>query len=372
VTRRILLILGTRPEAIKLVPLIRDLRARDGMDVRVCVTAQHRDMLDQVLSVAEIVPDVDLDLMCPGQSLDSLGARLLTGIGGVLDSERPERLVVQGDTATAMFGALAAYYRAIPVAHVEAGLRSGDIAQPRPEEVNRRIISSIADLHFAPTEAAAAALLAESVDPATIHITGNTGIDALLWMGERIGMRPMLAAALDPLLEQIGSRRLLLTTVHRRENHGVKLVAILSAIARLAARDDVAVVFPVHPNPAVRGPVERLLGGCVNVHLTGPLEYPSLVRLLSRTFIVLTDSGGLQEEAPALGVPVLVLRETTERPEGIAAGTALLVGAREERIVAAAARLLDDPVAHDAMAWAHTPYGDGRAAARIGDVLGAV
>ena len=366
---RILLVLGTRPEAIKLVPVIRDLKTRADVGARVCVTAQHRDMLDQVLGTAGIMPDVDLDLMRSGQSLDELGARLLTGIGAALDRERPERIVVQGDTATAMFAALAAYYRGIPVAHVEAGLRSGNIGHPHPEEVNRRIIATIADLHFAPTETAATALRTESVDPATIHVTGNTGIDALLWMCGRIDAESSLAATPDPLLARVGDKRLLLATVHRRENLGAGLDSILRALTRIAARGDVAIVLPVHPNPAVRGPVEQALGGRRNVHLTEPLAYPSLVRLLGSAHLVLTDSGGLQEEAPALGVPVLVLRETTERPEGIEAGTARLVGAAEERIVAETFRLLDDPAAYAAMARAHSPYGDGHAAKRIGDVL---
>lgn len=367
--RRILLVFGTRPEAIKLLPLIRDLRSRAGIKARVCVTGQHRALLDQMLGLAGIAPDVDLDLMRPGQSLDELGARLLTGVGAALDRERPGRVVVQGDTASAMFGALAAYYRGIPVAHVEAGLRSGDIGHPRPEEVNRRSIAAIADLHFAPTERAAAALRAESVDPAAIHVTGNTGIDALLWMHERLGAAPDLAANAEAIATRLGGRRLLLATLHRRENRGARLDAILRALARIAARGDVGLVVPVHPNPAVRGPVERALGGMPHVHLTDPLDYPALVGLLGRAHMVLTDSGGLQEEAPALGVPVLVLRDTTERPEGIEAGTARLVGAQEEQIVAEASRLLDEPTAHEAMARAHKPYGDGHAAARIGAIL---
>ena len=366
---RLLLVFGTRPEAIKLLPLIRDLRARPGITVRLCVTGQHRDMLDQILEEEGITADFDLDLMRPGQTLDALTARLLTGIGAVLDTEKPDRVVVQGDTVSALMGALAAHYRRIPVSHVEAGLRSGDLHNPWPEEANRRMIATLADQHFAPTRASAEALRRENVDPATIHVTGNTAIDALLRMRTRIAEYPGLASGLDDLAERFAGRRLILVTAHRRENVGAPLTAIAGAVVRLAARQDVAFAIPVHANPAVRTTMERIVGGRDNVALLPPLDHPHFVRLLGLAHIVLTDSGGVQEEAPALGKPVLVLRETTERPEGVAAGTARLIGTEEERIVVEAARLLDDEAAYAAMARAHNPYGDGRAAARIGAIL---
>lgn len=368
---RILVVFGTRPEAIKLFPVIAALRADPRLAPRVCVTGQHREMLDQVLKIAGIVPDHDLDLMRPGQSLDALSAALLIRLGQVMDAERPARVIVQGDTATAMAGALAAYYRKIPVDHVEAGLRSGNIHAPWPEEVNRKIIAAIASLHFAPTEGARAALLAENVDPAQIHVTGNTGIDALHWVRGRIAARPALAAGLDGLAARFAGRRIIAVTSHRRESLDGGVRAMAEAVHRIAARDDVAVIFPVHPNPHVREAVEGRLAGLANVALLAPLDYPHFVRLLELADIVLTDSGGVQEEAPALGKPVLVMRDTTERGEGIAAGTARLVGTRPARIVAETCALLDDGAAYAAMARAHSPFGDGRAAHRIASCISA-
>ena len=368
-TRRVLLIFGTRPEAIKLFPVVRALAARPALTVRTCVTAQHRGLLDQVLAVADLRPDIDLDLMEPGQSLDRLTARLLVGLGEVIDAERPDLVIVQGDTATAMAGALAAYYRRVPVAHVEAGLRSGDIHHPWPEEVNRRIVAPIAQLHFAPTEAAAAALRGENIDPATIHVTGNTVIDALLWTQGRIAADPALASGLDETAERFAGKRLILVTTHRRENFGDGMAAIAHALRRIADRPDVAVLFPMHPNPNVVAAMDAVLGRRADIARIAPLDYPHFVRALGLCDIVLTDSGGVQEEAPALGKPVLVLRETTERPEGVAAGTAKLVGTDEERIVSAVVTLLDDSDAHAAMARAHNPFGDGHAAARIAEVV---
>ncbi|WP_262503921.1 non-hydrolyzing UDP-N-acetylglucosamine 2-epimerase [Sphingosinithalassobacter sp. CS137] len=367
--RRILVVCGTRPEMIKLFPVVAALRTRRSLEVRLCVTAQHRGLLDQVLDIAGLVPDIDLDLMHPGQSLEELTARLLLGIGEVLAAERPDRVVVQGDTATAMVGALAAYYHKVPVSHVEAGLRSGDIHHPWPEEVNRRMIAPIADQHFAPTETAAEALRRENVDPATIHVTGNTVIDALHATRARIGADPSLAAGLDALAQRFAGKRILLVTTHRRENFGGGMAAIARAIARLADRPDVAVVFPVHPNPNVVSVMDALLADRPNVARIAPLDYPHFIRALDMAELVLTDSGGVQEEAPALGKPVLVMRETTERPEGVAAGTARLVGTSENRIVAEANRLLDDPAAYAAMARAHNPFGDGKAAERIADLV---
>ncbi len=367
--RRVLTIFGTRPEAIKLFPLVHALARDARFASRVCVSGQHRGMLDQVLEIAGLVPDHDLDLMRPDQSLDALTAALLTGLGRVMDAERPDWVVVQGDTATAMAGAIAAYYRKIPVAHVEAGLRSGNIHHPWPEEINRKIIGTIAALHCAPTETAAAALLREAVDPATIHVTGNTVIDALHWITARIDEKPELAAGLAELERRFAGKRIIGVTSHRRESFGEGMQAIAAAIRRLAARPDVAVIFPVHLNPNVRGVMQAELDGLDNVALLEPLDYPHFARLLGLAHLMLTDSGGVQEEAPALGKPVLVMRETTERPEGVEAGTARLVGTDADRIVAEAGRLLDDEAAYAAMARAHNPFGDGRSAARIVELL---
>lgn len=366
---RILIIFGTRPEAIKLFPLIHVLRAMPGVETRVCVTAQHRGLLDQVLQIAGITPDIDLDLMRDGQTLDALTARLLTELGQVIDRERPDRVVVQGDTATAMAGALAAYYHKVPVAHVEAGLRSHNIYQPWPEEVNRKIVGTIADLHFAPTETAAAALRAENVVPDRIFVTGNTVIDALHAAKARIDADPKLTSAIDPIIARFADRRIIAVTTHRRENFGDGMQGIARAVNAIAQRDDVAVIFPVHPNPNVRGPMQALLAARANVAIIDPLDYPQFVRLLGKCHLVLTDSGGVQEEAPAFGKPVLVMRDTTERPEGVVAGTAKLVGTDEKRIVTELALLLDDQAAHAAMSRAHNPFGDGKASERIARIM---
>ena len=367
--RRILTIFGTRPEAIKLFPLVQALEANTHFESRVCVSAQHRGMLDQVLEIVHIVPDHDLDLMQPDQSLDALTAALLTGLGAVIDADQPDWVVVQGDTATAMSGALAAYYRQIPVCHVEAGLRSGNIHHPWPEEVNRKVIGTIAALHCAPTETAAEALRRENVDPAAVHVTGNTVIDALHWITARIEREPGLAAGLAGLEARFAGKRIIGVTSHRRESFGDGMQAIAAAIRRLAARPDVAVIFPVHLNPNVRQVMERELAGLANVALIEPLDYPHFARLLGLAHLMLTDSGGVQEEAPALGKPVLVMRETTERPEGIAAGTAKLVGTDADTIVTEAERLLDDEAAYSTMARAHNPFGDGKSARRIAELL---
>ncbi|MBO9622426.1 MAG: UDP-N-acetylglucosamine 2-epimerase (non-hydrolyzing) [Sphingomonas sp.] len=366
---RILIVFGTRPEAIKLFPVIGALRAHGGLEVRSCVTAQHRGLLDQVLAIAGITPDIDLDLMTPGQSLDALTARLLTGLGQAMDAEKPDRVIVQGDTATAMVGALAAYYRKIPVSHVEAGLRSGDIYQPWPEEVNRRIVAPIADQHFAPTDTAAEALRRENVDPETIHVTGNTVIDALHATRARIEADPVLAADLDGVADRFAGKRIVLVTTHRRENFGDGMGGIAHAIARIADRADTAILFPMHPNPNVVSVMDALLGDRPNIARIAPLDYPHFIRALGMAEVVLTDSGGVQEEAPALGKPVLVMRETTERPEGVAAGTAKLVGTDPDRIVSEISTLLDVPPAYSAMARAHNPFGDGQAAQRIAGIV---
>lgn len=369
--RRVLTVFGTRPEAIKLFPLIHALAADVRFVSRVCVSGQHRGMLDQVLTISAVRPDHDLDLMRPGQSLDALTAALLTGLGEVMEAEQPDWVVVQGDTATAMAGALAAYYRKIPVCHVEAGLRSGNIHHPWPEEVNRKIIGTLAALHCAPTDTAAQALLRENVDPAAVHVTGNTVIDALHWISGRIAEQPRLAEGLAGLEQRFAGKRIVGVTSHRRENFGEGMREIAAAIRRLAARPDVAAIFPVHLNPNVREVMNRELAGLDNVALIEPLDYPHFARLLGIAHLMLTDSGGVQEEAPALGKPVLVMRETTERPEGVAAGTAKLIGTDAGRIVAEVERLLDDEAAYAAMARAHNPFGDGRSAARIAELLAA-
>lgn len=364
-----MVVFGTRPEAIKMFPVVHALRQLPTLDVRVCVTAQHREMLDQVLEIARITPDIDLDVMQASQTLDGLLARLVVGLGETFDREQPDRVLVHGDTLTTMAATLAAYFRKIPVGHVEAGLRSGNIYHPWPEEVNRKVAGAVADLHFAPTATAAAALRAENVPAERIHITGNTVIDALLATKTRIDENPSLASGLDPLVARFAGKRIIAVTSHRRENFGDGMNAIAEAIAAIAARSDVAVVFPVHPNPHVRSCMEPILGGLSNVALIDPLDYPHFVRLLATSDLVLTDSGGVQEEAPALGKPVLVMRETTERPEGIEAGTARLVGTDKARIVSEIFSLLDDKDAYSAMARAHNPFGDGTAAKQIAEIV---
>ena len=367
---RILVIFGTRPEAIKLFPVINALKADAQFECIVCVSAQHREMLDQVLEIAGIVPDHDLDVMKPDQSLDELTARLLTGLGAVMDEVQPDRVIVQGDTATAMCGALAAFYRKVPVDHVEAGLRSGNIYHPWPEEVNRKVIGSIASLHFAPTQTAANALLAENIDAGRVHVTGNTVIDALQWVTARIEQDRSIASGLAELEARFADKRIVGVTSHRRENFGDGMDGIASAIRQIAAREDVAIIFPVHLNPNVRKVMNQALGGLDNVALIEPLDYPHFARLLDIAEIMLTDSGGVQEEAPALGKPVLVMRETTERPEGVEAGTAKLVGTEAETIVTEISTLLDDKAAYEKMARAHNPFGDGHSARRIVELLG--
>lgn len=364
-----MVIFGTRPEAIKLFPVINALKQQDKMSCEVLVTAQHREMLDQVLHITGITPDHDLNIMQPGQSLDALTGRLLEGIGRILDSAKPDRVLVQGDTATAMVGALAAYYRQIPVSHVEAGLRSYDIYRPWPEEVNRKIIGSIADQHFAPTQVSASALKAEAVPDDNVFVTGNTVIDALYWITDRISHRPELGASLASLEARFKGKKIIGITTHRRENFGDGMENIALAIKAIAARDDVACIFPVHLNPNVRTVMERMLGTEPNVAMIEPLDYPSFARLLSISHIMLTDSGGVQEEAPALGKPVLVMRDTTERPEGVTAGTAKLIGTDKNRIISEIFTLLDDDNAYSAMARAHNPFGDGKASQRIAEII---
>lgn len=360
------LIFGTRPEAVKLCPVALALAENETLRPHVCVTAQHRDMLDQVLDVFGVKPDADLDLMRADQGLGALTARAVAGVDAYLARTKPDMVLVQGDTTTVLCASLAAFYRNIPVGHVEAGLRTWRPRAPFPEEMNRVLTSRLADLHFAPTAWAAGNLRDEGVPEARIHVTGNTVIDALHMAMDRVrGERPAIPGLPAELRDKSGPP-LVLVTGHRRENFGDGLRRICSALARLAdGHPDVHFVYPVHLNPNVQQPVRALLAGRANVHLIDPLPYLPFVALLDRCTLVLTDSGGIQEEAPALGKPVLVMRETTERPEGVEAGTVKLVGTDEERIVAETTRLLDDDEARTAMARAHNPYGDGKAVGRI-------
>lgn len=364
--RRLLLVVGTRPEAIKLCPVFLELQRRSEFAVQLCATAQHRELLDQVLDVFGVAPDWDLDLMRPGQTLAETTARVIAGLEAVLQDARPDMVLVQGDTTTTLCGALAAFYHRIPVGHVEAGLRTWDPQQPFPEEMNRVLTSRLATLHFAATRWAAENLLREGVPEARIAVTGNPGIDAVLWVRDRLE-QGLLPSRPWPQLD--GSRKLILVTAHRRESFGEGFRRICAALAELAARDDVEIVYPVHPNPNVQAPVRQLLAGIPNIHLIEPLEYVPFVDLMRRAWLVLTDSGGIQEEGPSLGKPILVLREKTERPEGVEAGSVKLVGTQTRRIVEEAVRLLEDRQEYERMARVHNPYGDGHASRRIADAI---
>lgn len=363
--RKILLIFGTRPEAIKLCPVIRELRRNPACyDVKVCVTAQHREMLDQVLQAFEVTPDHDLDLMLPGQTLFQSTSRILGGLEKVLKAERPAMVIVQGDTTTTLCGALAAFYSNVPVAHVEAGLRTGDLRQPFPEEMNRVLTSRITDLHFAATEGAAENLRKESVPQESITVTGNTGIDAVLYVRDGLASGKLSGGALPPL-DPV--KKLIVVTAHRRESFGQGFECICRALARIADRGDVQLVYPVHPNPNVRDPVRRYLAAHPSILLIEPQSYVPFVDLMRRAYLLVTDSGGIQEEGPSLGKPILVLREKTERPEAVVAGTVKLVGTDEDRIVKEATLLLENHEAYEKMARTHNPYGDGQASARIAE-----
>lgn len=359
-------VFGTRPEAIKLCPIVRALADRPDVDLTICTTGQHREMLQQVLDLFEIVPTMDLAVMTPGQTLTDITSRVLTKLTALL-AERPvDWLLVQGDTTTAFAAGLAAYYAKIPVAHVEAGLRSGDIYQPFPEEVNRRMVNTFSALHFAPTPEAQQNLLNEGVAPATVSVTGNSVIDALLHFQDVIENDRTVASSFEATFGFLDkAKRLILVTGHRRENFDGGIANVCDALLEIAARGDVQIVYPVHPNPNVRGPVGAKLAAQTDIHLLDPLDYLPFVYLMTRAHIILTDSGGIQEEAPALGKPVLVTRETTERPEGVAAGTAKLVGTDRALITSELTRLLDDQDAYNAMSRAHNPYGDGQTSARI-------
>lgn len=359
-TSRLLVTIGTRPEAVKMAPVIRELTERAWAQVRVLVTAQHRDMLDPVLDFFGVEADADLDLMREGQSLAGLTGRMIPAVDGVLEREGPDLVLVQGDTTTAMATALACHYRDIPVGHVEAGLRTGDRTRPFPEEMNRRLIGQLAALHFAPTERAAGNLRAEGIGEKNIHVTGNPVVDALLSVRGKIEERAS------------GSRekkRVILVTAHRRENFGEPLEQLCRALLTLAEREDVCVLVPVHANPAVRETIRSRLGQHPDIRLVEPMGYLDFLTAMQRASLILTDSGGVQEEAPSLGRPVLVLREETERPEAIEAGAALLVGMSADRIVEQATRLLEDESAWKSMVGVPNPFGDGRAAERICDIL---
>lgn len=363
---KVLTVFGTRPEAIKMAPLVKALEKEPTIDSRLCVTGQHREMLYQVLDLFGISPDHDLEIMKAKQDLTDITAGVLRGMRDVLAQEKPDRVLVHGDTTTTLTASLAAYYAQVPVGHVEAGLRTGNIYSPWPEEMNRKLTGGIADLHFAPTERSRDALLREGVASKDILVTGNTVIDALLEVADRIETDQALAeelAARFPFLDP--ERRLVLVTGHRRESFGDGFRRICQALGDLAERDDVQIVYPVHLNPNVQGPVHETLSGRENVHLIEPQDYLPFVYLMTRAYLIITDSGGVQEEAPSLGKPVLVMRDNTERPEALEAGTVHLVGTDRDRIVDAANRLLDDDGAYEQMSRAHNPYGDGAACARI-------
>lgn len=368
---RVLTVFGTRPEAIKMAPLVARLAGMKQVDARICVTAQHREMLDQVLTLFGLTPDYDLDIMKPGQSLGQVMNAVLNGLEPVLAEFRPDLVLVHGDTSTTFAATLAAYYQRIAVGHVEAGLRTGDLYSPWPEEANRKLTGALADLHFAPTPRARNNLLREGVNAETVHVTGNTVIDALLWTADQFDKDPSFDERLLRSFEFLRpNARLVLITGHRRENFGSGFENICLAIRDLALKyDDTDFLYPVHLNPNVRDPVARTLSGLHNVHLIEPQDYLPFVWLMRRAHIILTDSGGIQEEAPSLGKPVLVMRDTTERPEAVESGIARLVGADRDRIVAAISELMTDRASYAAMANIRNPYGDGRASEAIAGVL---
>lgn len=367
---KILTVFGTRPEAIKMAPVVKTLAANPAYEAKVCVTAQHRQMLDQVLDLFDIKPDFDLNLMKPGQDLSDITSNVLLGMREVYKQWQPDVILVHGDTTTTLGASLSAYYAKVKVGHVEAGLRTFNKYAPWPEEMNRRITGAVADIHFAPTAQARQNLLDEGVKDSNIHVTGNTVIDALLEVVQRLRTDVALRSNFEARFNFIDpSKRLILVTGHRRENFGAGFEGICHALASLASRGDVQVVYPVHLNPNVQEPVKRILGGVDNVILLEPLDYLPFVYLMDRSTLIITDSGGVQEEAPSLGKPVLVMRDTTERPEAVQAGTVKLVGTNLTTIVEEANRLLDDSAAYQAMSMAHNPYGDGSAATRISQLL---
>tara|TARA_R110002153_G_scaffold46985_7_gene132821 strand:- start:705 stop:1829 length:1125 start_codon:yes stop_codon:yes gene_type:complete len=368
--KKVLLVFGTRPEAIKMAPLVLELKSRKELDVEVCVTAQHREMLDQVLDLFELKPDYDLDLMQPGQDLYDITTKALLGLKGVLETSKPDLVLVHGDTTTTFASSLAAFYQRIPVGHVEAGLRTGNIYSPWPEEINRRLTGSLTKFHFSPTTKAQNNLLLENVDADSVFVTGNTVIDALIQVEKRIATDKELNKKLLAQFDFLDpSKKLILVTGHRRESFGDGFENICQALRTLAQQPDVQVLYPMHLNPNVREPVNRILHDVENVFLIEPQEYLPFVYLMSRAYIILTDSGGVQEEAPSLGKPVLVMRDTTERPEAVDAGTVKLVGTDYDCIVNESMTLLTDKQAYENMSFAHNPYGDGKACQRIADII---
>lgn len=369
-TRRILIVFGTRPEAIKMAPVVKALSRHPQFEVKVCVTAQHRQMLDQVLSLFNITPDFDLNLMKPGQDLSDITANVILGLRDVFAQWRPDMVLVHGDTTTTLAASLAAYYAKIAIGHVEAGLRTHNRYSPWPEEANRTLTGVLANVHFAPTTAARDNLLREGIAAEAIHVTGNSVIDALLDTVQKIESEDGLKSSLDAQFSFLNpAKKLVLVTGHRRENFGDGFERICKALLAIAVRGDVEILYPVHLNPNVQEPVQRLLSQNSSIHLIAPQEYLAFVYLMHRAHLIITDSGGIQEEAPSLGKPVLVIRDTTERPEAVAAGTVKLVGTDEKVIVGTASHLLDDESAYAAMAQAHNPYGDGNTAPRIAAIL---
>jgi len=373
--KKLLIVFGTRPEAIKMAPVILELKKQsDKFVVRVCVTAQHRQMLDQVLLLFGLIPDFDLNIMQENQTLSEVVSKVLTGVGRVIAEEKPDMVLVQGDTSTTFAAGLAAFHARVPVGHIEAGLRTHDKARPFPEELNRQLTSRIADLHFCPTELSRQNLLREGIAEADLHVTGNTIIDALFMLLERQSGSEAQQRWADYFNNEHGlpldtGKKLILVTGHRRENFGEGFENICRALNAIASRSDVNIVYPVHLNPSVQEPVRRIIGNNANIKLIPPLDYEPFVYLMSRAYLILTDSGGIQEEAPSLGKPVLVFRGLTERPEAVDAGTVRLVGTDAARIIAETELLLSDGSAYDSMARAHNPYGDGMASKRISDRL---
>lgn len=371
---KVLSVFGTRPEAIKMAPLALALQADSRFESKICVTGQHREMLDQVLALFKLSPDFDLGVMRPGQDLTDVTVAILAGLKSVFLNYKPDVVLVHGDTSTTLAASLAAYYQRIPVAHVEAGLRTGNIYLPWPEEGNRRLVAALASMHFAPTDAARQNLLKEGISCANIVVTGNTVIDGLLKVVSALSSDSSLKQQLNEQFSFLDlQRRMILVTGHRRESFGRGFENICQALSEVAdIFPDVDIVYPVHLNPNVREPVNRLLAGIDNIHLIEPLDYLPFVYLMNRSYLILTDSGGIQEEAPSLGKPVLVMRDVTERPEAVAAGTVRLVGADTSAIVSNLRTLLTDQAAYQSMAYAHNPYGDGEACARIIDSLSAM
>ena len=368
--KKVLIVFGTRPEAIKMAPVVKACKAREELEVKVCVTAQHRQMLDQVMEIFGLTADFDLNVMAPNQTLGDVTCKVLKGMEGVFAQWMPDIILVQGDTTTVMAAALAAFYHKIAIGHVEAGLRTGNLYSPWPEEANRLLAGCLATQHYAPTPRSAQNLLKENKNPAAVFTTGNTVIDALheavKIMDDNAELKAKLAAQF-PFLDP--AKRLVLVTGHRRENFGDGFIHICNAIKRVASRPDVQVVYPMHMNPNVRKPVNEILGGLTNVHLIEPLDYLSFLYMMRQSYLIMTDSGGVQEEAPSLGKPVIVMRDTTERPEAVDAGTVILAGTETEAMASAAEKLLDDKAFYDKMAQAVNPYGDGLAAKRIAEIV---